>query len=81
MKPLLMLALLGLSLPALADRMPLPASTPASYKSECGSCHLAYPPSLLGAADWRRTLGSLKDHFGSDAELSPALKQEIGAFL
>ena len=37
MKSLLLLVLLGLSLPALADRMPLPASTPASYKSECGS--------------------------------------------
>jgi hypothetical protein len=81
MKPLLLLTLLGLSLPALADRLPLPASTPASYKSECGSCHLAYPPALLGAADWRRTLGSLKDHFGSDAEPSPAQKQEIATFL
>ena len=26
-------------------------------------------------------MGSLKDHFGSDAEPSPAQKQEIGAFL
>lgn len=81
MKPLLLLALFGLSLPALADRLPLPASTPASYKTECGSCHLAYPPALLGAADWRRTLSGLKDHFGSDAELSPTQKQEIAAFL
>jgi hypothetical protein len=81
MKPLLLLALLSLSLPALADRLPLPASTPASYKTECGSCHLAYPPALLGAADWRRILSGLKDHFGSDAEPSPAQKQEIATFL
>ena len=27
--------------------MPLPANTPASFKAECGSCHLAYPPALL----------------------------------
>ncbi|MFZ2267499.1 MAG: cytochrome C [Azonexus sp.] len=81
MKPLLLLALLGLSLPALADRLPLPAATPASYKAECGSCHLAYPPALLAAPDWQRTLAGLKDHFGSDAELSPAHKLEIGAFL
>lgn len=81
MKALVLLALLGLTLPALADRLPLPANTPASYKTECASCHLAYPPALLSAADWQRTLAGLKDHFGSDAELSPAQKKEIGSFL
>jgi len=81
MKALFLLALLGLSLPALADRLPLPAATPASYKTECGSCHLAYPPALLGAGDWLRTLDGLKNHFGSDAELNTAQKQEILTFL
>jgi hypothetical protein len=81
MKTLVLLALLGVSLPALADRLPLPANTPASYKTECASCHLAYPPVLLSAADWQRTLASLKNHFGSDAELSPAQKPEIASFL
>lgn len=81
MKTLLTIALLGLALPALADRLPLPADTPASYRSECGSCHLAYPPALLSAAEWRRTMAHLNDHFGSDAEPGPVQKQQIAAFL
>ena len=24
------------------------------WQAECGSCHLAYPPQLLPAANWRR---------------------------
>lgn len=81
MKSLLLLTLLGLALPAWADRLPLPSDTPASFKSECGSCHLAYPPALLSAADWRRTMNSLGEHFGTEAEPAPAQKKEIAAFL
>lgn len=82
MKSLLaLLPLLLASLPALADRLPLPADTPASYKSECGSCHLAYPPALLAKKDWLRTLSSLDRHFGSDATLDPKAQQEISRFL
>jgi hypothetical protein len=81
MKNLALLALLAASLPALADRLPLPPDTPASYKSECGSCHLAYPPALLAKKDWARTLSSLDHHFGSDATLEPKAQLEIGRFL
>jgi hypothetical protein len=81
MKPLLILALLALAAPARADRLPLPPDTPASYKAECGSCHLAYPPVLLGKRDWLRLLGGLDRHFGSDASLAPAAGKEIAAFL
>ncbi len=81
MKRLALIAFLGCALPALADRLPLPAGTPASYKAECGSCHLAYPPALLSSGDWRRTMGGLKEHFGSDAAVDPKIGQEIGAFL
>lgn len=66
---------------ALADRMPLPADTPAGYKAECGSCHLAFPPALLAASDWRRTMSGLQDHFGSDAAVNDAQRREISAFL
>jgi hypothetical protein len=59
MKRIALTLLIGIAVvlppPALADRMPLPANTPASYKAECGSCHLAFPPALLSANDWRRT--------------------------
>lgn len=81
MKTVLTLVLLALATPARADRLPLPADTPASYKTECGSCHLAYPPALLGKRDWLRLLGGLDHHFGSDAVLEPAAHKEIAAFL
>lgn len=54
---------------------------PAVYQDECGSCHLAYPPDLLGAGDWRALLGGLARHFGSDASLEPARTKEIADFL
>jgi hypothetical protein len=90
MKPLLLTLLLGLALPALADRMPLPANTPASYKAECTSCHMAFQPALLTAADWRKTMNGLKDHFGTDATTTESTagprvdmpkQQEITSFL
>ncbi len=73
--------LLAISLPALADRLPMPADTPASYRAECGSCHLAYPPALLAAGDWQRLLSGLDAHFGSDASLGPTEQSAIAAFL
>lgn len=81
MKRLCLSALLLVALPAFADRLPLPADTPASFRTECGSCHLAYPPALLGAADWRRVMATLDKHFASDATVDARQKQEIGAFL
>lgn len=58
-------------------RMPLPAV----YQEECGSCHVAYPPRLLAAADWQTIMGGLARHFGSDASLEPARAREIAAYL
>ena len=81
MKRILLISLLACALPALADRLPLPAATPASYRSECGSCHLPYPPTLLAAGDWRRLMGGLEQHFGSDAAVDAQKHQEIAAFL
>lgn len=81
MKTIALIALLGFTLPALADRLPLPANAPASFKAECASCHLPYPPSLLAANDWRRIMAGLDQHFGSDATVDPQKRQEITAFL
>lgn len=82
MKRLAITLLFGIvALPAFADRLPLPANTPASYKAECGSCHLAFPPALLSASDWQRTVSGLKDHFGTDAAVDAKERQEISAFL
>ena len=45
-----------------------PVTDPATL-SECGSCHLAFPPSMLPAASWTRMMAELQDHFGDDASL------------
>jgi hypothetical protein len=39
------------------------------YQTECGSCHMAYPPSLLPARSWEALMAGLADHFGDNAEL------------
>ena len=67
--------------PATADRINLPADMPASYPSECGSCHLPFPPSLLSADDWRKTMAGLERHFGTDASLEAKESQVISAWL
>ena len=41
----------------------------ATYQSECGSCHVAYPARLLPAESWRRIIAGLSAHFGADASL------------
>lgn len=42
----------------------------AAYKAECGSCHMAYPSSLLPSSSWARMMGQLDNHFGDNAELT-----------
>lgn len=81
MKKIAFVMLLTAALPALADRLPRPADTPAGYAAECGSCHLAYQPALLAAADWRRVMSGLAQHFGTDATVDAKIAQEITAFL
>ncbi len=53
----------------------------ATWRAECGSCHVAYPPALLLAAEWRRLMGSLDRHFGADAAVETKAAAEIEAFL
>lgn len=52
-----------------------------TYQRECGDCHVAYPPRLLPAADWRRIVGTLDRHFGVDASLDAATSASIAAWL
>lgn len=52
-----------------------------TWRAECGSCHVAYPPALLPAADWRQLMGSLDRHFGVDAAVDAKATAEIEAFL
>ena len=59
----------------------LPATISDKYRTECASCHLAYPPALLPLASWRRLLGNLDNHYGVDASLEPAEVLEISRWL
>jgi nitrate/TMAO reductase-like tetraheme cytochrome c subunit len=52
-----------------------------AYQSECGACHVAYPPQFLSAASWRAVMEGLPRHFGSDASLDPAVHAEILRYL
>ncbi len=63
---------LGLSAPVMADGPLMPAQVPSVNKQESPACHTAYPPGLLPAASWRRIMGGLDRHYGSDASLEPA---------
>jgi len=59
----------------------LPAQTNAKFRQECASCHIAYAPGLLPAESWRKMMGSLDKHFGSDASVDTGDRQEITDFL
>jgi hypothetical protein len=65
---------------AFAQQSPSSAGT-TSWRSECGGCHVAYPPRLLTAADWRIVMDRLDRHYGGDASLDAAAASEIGRFL
>lgn len=67
--------------PAHADGHAARVPPSPKYAQECGSCHVPYPPGLLGAASWQRVMGSLQRHYGSDASLDAADRSEIGAWL
>jgi cytochrome c553 len=56
-----------------------PANEP--WRTECGACHVPYPPRLLPARSWRAVMGGLGRHFGADASLEPAVAAEITTFL
>ena len=51
------------------------------WRAECGACHVAYPPFLLSAEEWRAEMASLKRHFGNDASVDAATAAENSAFL
>ena len=75
----LLAALLPLAASASGGERGARVPLPPAYQSECGACHVAYPPGMLPAASWRRLMGDLPHHFGSDASLdAPTLTQLSG---
>lgn len=77
------LVLLPITLAVQADEGRAPRAVPPSpsYRAECSSCHIAYPPSLLPAASWQRLMSTLPRHFGTDASLDAGTAAEIGRWL
>ena len=49
--------------------------------TECGACHRPFHPSLLPRASWAALMANLSSHFGEDASLPPAQRDEIAAYL
>ncbi len=58
------------------------AATPQqTYTSQCGACHMAYPPTLLPARSWKAIVAGLANHFGEDATLGRKDTATISAYL
>ena len=84
--PRLILCAAALPIALLTARAALAADalvTPSEerWKTECASCHVAYPPRLLTAPAWRRLMSGLDRHFGTDASVDAQTARAIGAFL
>jgi mono/diheme cytochrome c family protein len=75
------LFLVVLAIPAFAAKMTMPSGAPKSYEAECASCHMAYPPGLLGQKNWQSTMAGLDKHFGTDASLDAKTQSEITQWL
>lgn len=63
------------------ERRRVTAPVNPTYKAECGSCHMVYPPGLLPARSWVKMMGGLKDHFGENATLDKETSDKIQTFL
>ncbi len=50
-------------------------------KTECSACHMAYAPGFLPKRSWQAIMGNLSNHFGEDASLDDASRQEITNYL
>jgi hypothetical protein len=58
-----------------------PKEDNSTWRTECGSCHVAFPPQLLAATDWLLILSQLENHFGTDASVDRARLEEISNYL
>ncbi len=65
----------------LSERRSVAAPMDPTYKAECGSCHMVYPPGLLPERSWVKMMGGLKDHFGENATLDKETSSKIQKFL
>ncbi|HIG41504.1 MAG: diacylglycerol kinase [bacterium] len=52
-----------------------------SYITECGACHLAYPPMLLPTKSWTKLMSGIDQHFEENAELDAETSAYISRYL
>lgn len=50
-------------------------------QTECGDCHMVFPPSRLTGNAWVKIMSNLGDHFGDDATLDGASVKHIQDYL
>lgn len=55
--------------------------THAKWKAECSRCHMLYHPGLLPERSWHKMMSGLDKHFGENASLNAATRDEIKSFL
>jgi len=53
----------------------------AQWREECGSCHLAFHPSLLPARSWKQLMAEQEQHFGADLALDEPTRDALLAFM
>ena len=53
----------------------------AQWREECGSCHIAFHPSLLPSRSWARIMSEQTQHFGADLGLDGATSAALLAFM
>lgn len=58
-----------------------PAQPLPVYQTECGSCHLAYPPAFLPKSSWEQLMSTLSKHYGTDASIDAKSNHQINQWL
>ena len=53
----------------------------AQWRDECGSCHLAFHPSLLPGRSWARLMNEQQQHFGADLALDAPTTAALLSFM
>ncbi len=78
---LFILATACLPLAAHADGSRLPADMPPAYQKECAACHVAFPPAMLIAEDWKKVLAALDNHYDDEVILDAQTHRLLEDFL
>lgn len=50
-------------------------------RSECGDCHMVFPPNRLTVGGWKKIMANLSNHFGEDASLDGKSVKHIERYL